>query len=534
MAERLMGDLVSKNDDGGLSLTEAGEDRLKPWVTSTKENIYAFLPEADTQTVAAAMARLSRNSNGLLTIIADEFLGPGKDNKDTDLLRRVVSAFGDDSVMQLYPLQMVFEGVSQLATKEIEWGRLAAYLEQSTRYLRFDRKDENGNYAYVIPEEFDEATAELYKKYLDEIFDLYSESYSKLYEYITTTADTPKEERDGAWRRACHAQACDGVRAMLPAATKATVGTVGSSQAVNNMIFHLSSHELPEIQTLGQKALTAVRQVAPVFFERTDMPTRGELISNHMRTTREATSVVAERLLAGHKHTHETTPYVKLLSIDGSEDQLITKILTDASTFSYQEVEAIVAGLTDAEKDEALAAYVGDRYNRRAKPGRAFELPHYFFEVQCDFGAFRDIQRHRMVDGLEWQPLQTGLGHVKPEVIDQAGLTELYEHVFSLSEELYNELHERGFTRQAQYATLFGHIMRFNVKMNARSLMHTAELRTSTQGHPAYRRVYQEMHDQVAAVHPHIAGAMRFVSTDEDEALARLGAERAHNAKWGD
>jgi thymidylate synthase ThyX len=530
--KRQQEDLVHKTEEGLLYLTEVGKERIKPWVTDIESDVYAFSSESDAQAVSAAMARLSRNSNDLRTIIASEFMG--EEGKDLALLRRVVNQFGDDSVMQLYPMQMVFEGVSNLATKEIEWGRYAAYLEQSTRYLRFDKKDQKGHYSYYTPSEFDDETKKMYEKHVDEIFDIYSELYEKLYEHTMSSSKVPENERDGAWRRACHAQACDGVRSLLPAATKATVGVVGSAQAINNMLLHLLSHELPEMNTLGQKGLEAVRKVAPVFFERTDMPTRGGIVSDHRRITRDSTRELASDMLSDMDVAAQSGPYVRMLSVDGSEDELVAKILFDASNFPSETIQAVVAKLPSEEKQKVITTYVGERYNRRAKPGRAFEFPHYLFEVQCDYGAFRDIQRHRLVDGLDWQMLHTELGHVTPDIIKEIGLKEKYEHAFDLSKELYQTLQERGYEQQAQYATLFGHIMRFNMKVNARSLTHTAELRTSSQGHPAYRKVYQDIHALVAKAHPNIAAAMRFVSTDEDEALARLGAERHHQTKFGD
>ena len=54
------------------------------------------------------------------------------------------------------------------------------------------------------------------------------------------------------------------------------------------------------------------------------------------------------------------------------------------------------------ERDAVLRAYVGERGNRRHKPGRAFERTGYRFDVLCDYGAFRDLQRHRLLT-LEWQ-----------------------------------------------------------------------------------------------------------------------------------
>lgn len=144
------------------------------------------------------------------------------------------------------------------------------------------------------------------------------------------------------------------------------------------------------------------------------MPLRGQLASDNKRFTRADTRALADRLMADRGFEVVQGAHVKLLGVDGSEDELIAKILTDGSRYSYEQSAETVATLTDAEKQEVIETYVGTRYNRRVKPGRAFELPHYLFEIQCDYGAFRDIQRHRVVDGFEWQPLQPYLGHSRP------------------------------------------------------------------------------------------------------------------------
>lgn len=529
------------NSDGLIKLTSDGREALQPWVTSLDDNVYAFTGEADALMVAAGEARLSRNSNDLRAVIANEFLATA--GKDEQLLRRVVTQFGDDSVMQLFPLQMAFEGVSNIATKEIEWGRLAAYLEQSTRYIEFNKLKDNGEYRYFTPEEFDEETTTIYKVAMDKLFELYSELYEKVFAHRLEVSDEPEESRDNAWRQSIKAKALDDVRAVLPASTESTVGMQGSSQAIYNMILHMNAHELPEIRTLGHKALSAVRMVAPVFFERIDNPEQGGLISDHKRVTREETKALAAEIFEENRdyldkshNSPESQPgtVVRLVSADGDEDELVAKILTDSTTESYVIVRNMVAFMSDKTKQKVIETYVGDRYNRRAKPGRAFELPHYLFEIVCTYGEFRDIQRHRMVDGLDWQQLQTGLGHSRPEMIDQAGVADLYEEAFATSEKLYDELKQRGYTDQAQYATLFGHNMRFTMKVNARALMQSAELRTTPQGHPGYRRVYQQMVQAVAERHPNIAKAMSFLNQSEDPELSRLGAERNTQRKLAD
>ncbi len=169
---------------------------------------------------------------------------------------------------------------------------------------------------------------------------------------------------------------------------------------------------------------------------------------------------------------------------------------------------------------------MGERLNRRHKPGRAMEHIEYHFDIVCDYGIFRDLQRHRMVEGLEWQHLSPRYGYEIPKLVEEAGLVDAYEACFDFSLNLYNRLQALGYYEQAQYAVLMGHKMRWKISYNARQAFHFHELRSTPQGHPGYRKLINQMHDKIAEVHPMIASAMKFVNQDEDPALSRLAAER--------
>ncbi|HUC95552.1 MAG TPA: dTMP kinase, partial [Candidatus Saccharimonadia bacterium] len=137
--------------DGLKVITDEGRKYLEDIITDTTGNVYAFKNKMDSVTIAASMARLSRRFDDLRITLLDEF--SGSTDADEKLLRRVISEFGDDSVQQLSGHHIVVEGASNLLTKKIEWGRLAAYLEQSTRYIYYDRKDLDGKYNYYVPPE---------------------------------------------------------------------------------------------------------------------------------------------------------------------------------------------------------------------------------------------------------------------------------------------------------------------------------------------------------------------------------------------
>ncbi len=140
---------------------------------------------------------------------------------------------------------------------------------------------------------------------------------------------------------------------------------------------------------------------------------------------------------------------------------------------------------------------------------------------------FRDLQRHRLLT-LEWQPLSPCHGYVTPETVEEAGALSDWRRVMEESAALYDALSSEGLETAAPYAVAMAYRVRFYMEMNAREAMHLIELRTAPQGHPAYRRVCQEMHRLIAerAGHRAIAEAMIYADHSEVE-LPRLEAERA-------
>lgn len=515
---------VQKDEQGRYTITRAGEAYLAEAVTSTESNIYAFTDKLSPVTVAAAMARLSRRGDDMRVTLLDEFAG--KAEKDEQLLQRVITAYGDDSVQQLGGLYVVVENASNLLTKKLEWGRLAAYLEQSTRYIYFDQKSAQGKYRYYTPEDLKPRIKNQYNKAMDEIFDLYSDMVHKLTEYVQAKSSVPEKERDMAWRGATRAQACDAIRPVLPVATQSTVGIFASAQAIESLIMHLLASELPEAVSSGQELLAQCRQVIPMFLERADKPERGGAAIAYTANTRQAVKTLARELLPVNHATGDHEAVTLSDYWPKNELSLVADMLYEHSSLPLEQLEEEINRWPYDRKVEVFRAYMGERLNRRHRPGRALEKAHYSWDLLCDYGIFRDLQRHRMVDDLEWQALTPRYGYDIPSLVEEAGLSEQFEACFDISLKLYSVLQKAGHEQEAQYATLLGHKMRWKITYNAREAFHLHELRTSPQGHPGYRKLVQQMHEKLAEVHPLLAENMKFVNQGEDAELTRLAAER--------
>ena len=517
------GELLTKID-GKIKITQEGKAFLDNILTDSSGDVYVFNDKISPITVAAAMARLSRRFDDLRVTLLDEFAG--KMGKDNSLLRRIITAYGDDSVQQLAGIHLVVENASNLLTKKLEWGRLAAYLEQSTRYIFYDEKDENGNYRYIVPESLNGDLKAKYISFMDKIFDNYSVIVKKLTDHVRNNSKVPDEERDIAWKGATKAQACDAARNLLPVATLSTVGIYISGQSLESLIYHLWSDELPEANIKGDQILKEARKVIPMFLERADKPERGGAFvayrAENMKNIKKlAKELLPETFSAGEYKEVTLNNYFPKNEIDLAADMLYSE-----SDRSLEEIKNIVDELPYDKKIKIFNTYIGERLNRRHRPGRALEKAYYSYDIVCDFGIFRDLQRHRMVSDLDWQTLSPRFGYSVPELIEEAGLVDLFEDCFVLSLSLYSEMLADGKETEAQYATLMGHRMRWKITYNAREAMHFHELRTAPQGHPEYRRIVKIMHDELAKVHPILAESMKFVNKDEDPELTRLAAER--------
>jgi thymidylate synthase ThyX len=506
--------------------------RLAPYVTSTDEPVFALtnLPE----TVKGALfARYSRSPKSLRRLLLDEFMpdaaapppaeGPGAERAE-QLYGRVLSEYGDDSVAQLGGAHVAVEGASNVLTKILQWGRLASYLEQSTRYIAYTDRP-GGHWRYHRPPHVlaDPVVGPAYTATLDRAFAVYAE----LVPVMTAHWDdvVPDDGSPPAARaRAIRAQALDSLRGLLPAATTSNVGVFASGQAYESMIVRLRAHPLPEARACGDRMLAALRQVIPAFLTRVDRPDRGERMGAHGAATRARTAALAAELLPPPAGPAE--PEVTLVDHDpDGEERVVAHALWPASGLPLADVRAAVARMGDDDRLRVLRAYAGDRADRRERPGRALEATTYTFEVVCDYGAYRDLQRHRLLT-LQAQPLTPHLGWSLPDEVGEAGAADTYARVMRESADLHALMHP-ALPEEAAYAVSLAHRIRFTMTMNAREAMHLVELRSQPQGHTAYRRVAQAMHRLIAdrAGHRGIAAMMGFVVHD-DAAAGRMAAER--------
>jgi thymidylate synthase ThyX len=510
---------------------------LSPYFTNTDRPVFALrnLPE----TVKGALfARYSRSAKTIRRLFLDEFAGQldAAEHSAADstvgaaraekLYARVLNEYGDDSVAQLGGAHIACEGVSNILTKVLEWGRLMAYLEQSTRYVPYTDRP-GGRWKYQVPAELSGSPlAASYTATLDAAFDTYARWIPAMEDHFREKYPKSPEDSDGVYRSVIRAKALDTLRGLLPAATTSNVGLFGTGQAFEALLLRMFANPLREVQECAGQILTELRHVIPAFLTRIDQPDRGGRWIEYLSDTRRAFAVAAAPFLEGI--TPETRDEVTLTDFDPEgEVKIVAAALYAASQLPDDQLLEIARRMSTAERIELLRTYCGSRANRRHRPGRAFERTSYRFDIIADYGAFRDLQRHRLLT-LEWQALSPNHGYVEPEAISEAGALEDWRTVMDRSAALHEQLVREGFDRIAPYAVVMAYRVRFYMDMNAREAMHVIELRTAPQGHPSYRRVCQAMHRAIegTAGHHAIAAAMQFADHSQVE-LERLQSERS-------
>jgi thymidylate synthase ThyX len=515
--------------------TSEEADVLRRYFTNLDGPVFALvnLPEV---VKGALFARYSRSAKSLRRLFLDEFVGDlditGDQTVDAtvglaraeELYERVFFEYGDDSVAQLGGVHLACEQASNILTKVLEWGRLMSYLEQSTRYIAYDARL-GGRYRYFRdPAVLASRHGTRYVGDMDRLFDAYSASVDAVTDHVRVTVPRHSHDSEFVYRQATRAKALDATRGMLPAAALSNVGIYGSGQAFESLLLRMRAHPLPEARAYADLMLHELRKVIPSFLRRVDLADRGGQWSAYLESTRRGTGAIVERLFGDAPV--DPSPPVRLVDFDpDGEDKLIAAICYPHADLGEDELLQRVRRLGADEKRALVRAYVGDRENRRHKPGRAFERIDYRFDVLSDYGAFRDLQRHRLLT-IEWQRLTPNHGYVRPDLVVAAGVGDSFDEAMARSAQLHDTLGDE-FPEQAAYAVAMAYRLRYVMQFNAREAIHLLELRSSPQGHPAYRRIALEMHRLIAeeAGHRIVAEAMTHMTTEAPE-LERLESER--------
>lgn len=511
---------------------------LNKYFTNTDKPVFGLvnLPEA---VKGALFARYSRSEKSLRRLFLDEFYNKESDNvaaettvgldRASDLYDKMILLFGDDSVAQLGGAHVACEQVTNILAKVLEKGRIASYLEQSTRYVFYNQK-QNGKYKYIVPSEItDSSLRSEVDAYLTELFDVYSRLIEDLQPLLKERFPKTDEQTLRAWESTIKAKACDIARGLLPGATKTNLGIFATGQSFEYLLVKMFASDNAEVRDYGKMLLEELRKIIPSFLKRVDLEDRGVAWSKYLSDIKESVG----NLDVVNKKSDESVDNEIQVSLsqwdDKALDKIVEAILYEYGELSDTEICKYVSTLSDAAKQDIYLQYVGTRNNRRHKPGRALESVYYRFDVLSDYGAFRDMQRHRMLT-IDWQRITPNYGYVIPHDLElYPELKKIYTDVLDKAKSVYNNIAKAHGYELAQYVIPFAYKMRYALTMNLREAFHVIELRSQKQGHPSYRKICHDMVDELKAKakHDFFVDTMNFVDYSPYYDLSREDAEKS-------
>jgi thymidylate synthase ThyX len=519
---------------------------LNSHFSNTDRTVFAIITPRQVDR-GALMSRYSRTDKTMRRIFLEEFAK--NPNRGEEFYERVLLEYGDDSVAELGEAQVAIEWVSNIAAKKIEDHRIGlSYLEKSSRYVALNQQV-NGQYKYCREDAIMASShADQYIQACDHAFAVYSKNIQPLQKFISerepidrflffdsmSKQDIPYgnlklskdiESAERIYKATIKAKSLDVLRGLLPASTLTNLGITGNGRAFEYLLSTMLASNLNEIKKMADQLHTELKVVIPTFVKRAN-DKHGKTLQSYLVDTRNAISELA-RYYIKHIKVEENPQSVKLLNFEDnseSEIKVASAILYEyAEGQSLERITQYIRSIMPEDRQKIIQTYTKFRTNRRDRPGRAFEIVEYTFEMFTNFGMFRDLHRHRILT-MERQLLSTKHGYDIPAEIIDLDIAKDYKDCMYNCKEVY-EIISKKMPEAAQYIVNFAYRYPYFIKVNLREACHIIELRTVPQGHPDYRYACQKMFSQIKRVHPILADGMKFVDLNRYE-LERLDAEK--------
>ena len=165
-----------------------------------------------------------------------------------------------------------------------------------------------------------------------------------------------------------------------------------------------------------------LNRVIPSFVRRAN-DKYGKALQEYFDRTQEAVKALVKRHL--YDIPVQSREHVSLVDYEDNESaeiKIVSAMLYEqAEGHSLKQIAQIARSLTPEERRKMIDTYTSQRTNRRHRPGRAFEVVDYTFDLLTNFGIFRDLHRHRVLT-LERQLLTTNHGYDTPTEIIELGI----------------------------------------------------------------------------------------------------------------
>ena len=480
-------------------------------------------------------AMMSRYSRAKDLDIRDLYNKEFKNNPDRaeDFYKRVFLDYGDESVAELTTAQLGIQNISNILSKLIEEPRIGlSYLEKSSRYVRYDKKDKNG---YLFLKSYDagiEKNGDEYDDFCNELFDFYSVAYKELMDYFkekypinnfffeidgtnykySDIKNLDDRAIEKSYKSSLRSAVLDEIRSVLPASTLTNMGISGNGRAFISLIERLTGYDTAESTKFADLIYKELKNEMPELID--------EAVSDHGKSQIEY-NIKKDFIVNSYRMNYENINDLKLLNYMDEKKalDLSVKMLLYPYYNGYDSIN-----ITKDEEINILNKLIDIRKNRRNKIGRSFENINYVFEVNTNYGAFRELQRHRFLSIIR-KPLSIYYGYDIPEELNKIEkLRNEYIKLMDKAKMIYMDIKDRSNYKIAQYCVPYGYKYPVIFNANLNELAYFIELRSGQSVHPDLRKIAINMYNEIKNVHPELSRLIKFVDTNNYK-LGRLPSE---------
>lgn len=454
--------------------------------SSPKRRTYLLEGKSE-ENIAMAMAVTSRSP-----LPFDKILSQIDEKKSSNFLEKFYINYGHGSIADTAFIHIAIENISQIAVKSLENTRLGAYQEKSTRYQILDRSH------VVYPDELKKTKhLKLYKETINMLFDLYDDFVKDLLDKARRSIPREKGESKGAYENRIRIPVIDRCRLILPVSVMCNVGLTMSARSIEYTIAKLLSSPISEVRQLGEDIKKVAIKKLPILVKYAN-----EI--EYLQKTEKRMQTLSNKTLGKKVLLHPKNKSLDLVKYDKDGlDRVLSASLERFSGKSYTEIASTLKKMSKEEKEKLFDKVIGKRTKRHDKPLRELEYTDYTFDITCDYGAFKDLQRHRMTTQT-WQNFTTELGYIEPLNLEETGRADEYREVMKKADKAYKKI-AKDMPLVAQYLIPMSYNRRFTMKMNLREAIYLIELRSRKQGHISYRRIANQMWEAINKVHPYFA-----------------------------
>ncbi|MDP2750909.1 MAG: FAD-dependent thymidylate synthase, partial [Nanoarchaeota archaeon] len=441
------------------------------------------------EVVAVTFAKCSRSPEAF-DVISKEL----NEDLSRKFHERWIVGYGHSSVAEHAILSIAIENVSILATKVLEDNRLASYTEKSTRYQVFDI-----NRYYRPVKIMNSKHAELYVNTCNMLIDVYTEMFPKMLAFVKSKNPKTDDVDQNLYEVRMKAKALDNVRYILPVGVLTNLGLTINARQLEHAITKLISSPLDEMKEIGVEIKEAALKVTPTLVKYAnyneyiaELPKRINFANENLKIQKPDDSYRA-----------------MLVEYDrDAEDKVVASLLYGTSNYSYQQIKERIKLIKNEEKIQIIDAAVRGIGKFDSTP-REFENTYYTFDILMDYGAFRDIQRHRICTQLN-QKITTNHNYSLPGEIIEAKLEKEFIEAMKKAKDAYDTI-SKEFPEETAYLVPLAYKKRVLMTMNLREVCHFVKLRSGKMGHISYRRLAQQMWELVNDKHPLLA---RYIEVD--------------------